>query len=70
MSNLSAEQVARTAKEAYDASSLLDSSERHLALVALRLALTESKADILAANALDIQVSSTHYLLQLIRKAN
>lgn len=56
MSTLSAEQVARTAKESFDASQLLDSSERHLALVALKHALTESKDAILAANALDIQV--------------
>lgn len=73
--NMSAEQVARTAKvrpgilsshsrltrrglqEAFDASQLLDSSERHKALVALKEALTTSKDRILAANALDIQVA-------------
>ncbi|KAL8279886.1 hypothetical protein RQP46_007736 [Phenoliferia psychrophenolica] len=51
---MSAEQVARTAKEAFDASQLLDSSERHKALVALKSALTTHKARILSANALDI----------------
>lgn len=52
----SAEQLARTAKEAFDASQLLPSSVRHDALVALKDALTTSKSDILAANALDMQV--------------
>lgn len=52
-----AEQVARTAKESFDASQLLDSSERHKALIALKDALTTSKEAILAANARDIEVS-------------
>lgn len=68
MSNLSAEQVARTAKESFDASQLLPSSERNLALKALKLALTESKDAILAANALDIQVSHCHLNLTLLKK--
>ncbi|KAI5477004.1 glutamate-5-semialdehyde dehydrogenase [Pseudohyphozyma bogoriensis] len=50
----SAEQVARTAKEAFDASQLLPASVRHDALVALKQALTDAKPEILAANALDI----------------
>ncbi|KAM0751337.1 gamma-glutamyl phosphate reductase [Meredithblackwellia eburnea MCA 4105] len=54
---MSAEDVAKTAKQAFDASQLLDSSERHNALVALRKALTESKDEILAANALDIKAA-------------
>lgn len=58
-----AEQVARTAKESFDASQLLDSSERHKALVALKEALTVSKSAILQANALDIEVSSVYRLL-------
>lgn len=52
-----AEAVAKAAKTAYDASQLLDASERTKALVALKLALTEAKDEILAANALDLQVS-------------
>lgn len=54
-----AEQVARTAKESFDASQLLDSAERHKALIALKQALTDSKDEILQANKLDIEVSST-----------
>jgi glutamate-5-semialdehyde dehydrogenase len=51
-----AEVVAKAAKKAYDASQLLDASERTVALVALKLALTQAKDEILAANALDIAV--------------
>lgn len=51
-----AEQVARLAKESFDASQLLPASERHKALLAIRDALVASKQDILAANALDMQV--------------
>lgn len=51
-----AEQVARTAKESFDASQLLDSAERHRALVALKQALTEHKDEILRANKVDIEV--------------
>lgn len=53
-----AEQIARTAKEAFDASQLLDATERHLALVALKDALTTYKERILAANVQDIEVCS------------
>ncbi|BGP25578.1 glutamate-5-semialdehyde dehydrogenase [Rhodotorula toruloides] len=53
----SAEQVARTAKEAFDASQLLDSSERHTALLALKRALTGAKEDILEANRQDIEAA-------------
>ena len=60
-----AEQVARMAKESFDASQLLDSSERHRALLALKAALTESKEAILAANARDIEVRSHPSLLLL-----
>ncbi|GAA5881003.1 hypothetical protein JCM1840_007216 [Sporobolomyces johnsonii] len=52
-----AEQVARIAKESFDASQLLDSSERHNALVALKHTLTASKDDILAANKQDIEAA-------------
>lgn len=58
--NSMAEQVARTAKEAFDASQLLDSSERHRALLALKEALTLNKDEILAANAKDIEVGRRH----------
>ena len=53
-----AERVARTAKESFDASQLLDSAERHTALIALKQALTDSKDEILQANKLDIEVST------------
>jgi hypothetical protein len=53
---MSAEQIAKTAKEAFDASQLLPAEERHKALVALKEALTSSKDEILRANAKDIQV--------------
>ncbi|GAA5856775.1 hypothetical protein JCM5353_003000, partial [Sporobolomyces roseus] len=52
-----AEQVARTAKESFDASQLLDSAERHKALIALKQALTDSKDEILQANKLDIEAA-------------
>lgn len=55
-----AEQVARTAKESFDASQLLDSAERHKALIALKDALTMHKDEILKANRLDIEVCTTH----------
>lgn len=58
-----AEIVAKAAKKAYDASQLLDAAERTRALVALKLALTEGKDEILAANALDIAVRSFRSLL-------
>ncbi|GAA5879659.1 hypothetical protein JCM16303_004121 [Sporobolomyces ruberrimus] len=52
-----AEQVARTAKESFDASQLLDSAERHKALIALKDALTTHKDEILKANRLDIEAA-------------
>ncbi|BGO92450.1 Sideroflexin FSF1 [Rhodotorula toruloides] len=57
-----AEQVARTAKEAFDASQLLDSSERHTALLALKQALTDAKEEILEADRRDIETSGTRGL--------
>lgn len=56
----SAETVARAGKEAFDASQLLDASERTKALLAIQRGLTEAKQDILAANARDVQVSQSH----------
>lgn len=51
-------EIAQTAKEAFAASQLLDASARQQALVALKHALTVSKDEILAANALDMKVRS------------
>lgn len=51
-----AEQIALDAKLSFDASQLVDSHERHKALVALKDALTTAKSDILAANQRDIEV--------------
>ncbi|GJN90198.1 hypothetical protein Rhopal_003197-T1 [Rhodotorula paludigena] len=51
----SAEQIAKQAKDSFDASQLLDAHERHRALVALKDALTAAKADILQANKQDIE---------------
>ena len=53
----SAETVARAGKEAFDASQLLEASERTKALSAIKRALTDAKVEILAANARDVQVS-------------
>ncbi|GAA5849059.1 hypothetical protein JCM8547_006429 [Rhodosporidiobolus lusitaniae] len=52
-----AEDTARAAKEAFDASQLLDSSERHRALLALKDALTQHKDEILEANKRDIEAA-------------
>jgi glutamate-5-semialdehyde dehydrogenase len=57
MSVSCAEAVARSAKEAFDASQLLDSSDRHKALLSLRDALASSKQRILDANAKDVKVN-------------
>lgn len=60
-----AEQIALDAKLSFDASQLVDSHERHKALVALKEALTTAKSDILAANQRDIEVrplSLSHHL--------
>ncbi|GAA6022083.1 hypothetical protein JCM11491_004746 [Sporobolomyces phaffii] len=58
-----AEQVARTAKESFDASQLLDSAERHKALIALKQALTTHKDEILTANRLDIEAAKEQVAL-------
>ncbi|KAK4055803.1 glutamate-5-semialdehyde dehydrogenase [Microbotryomycetes sp. JL221] len=52
-----AEQVAKQAKEAFDASQLLPTSERRRALLCIKDALVESKQAILEANALDMQAA-------------
>ncbi len=56
---MSAVEIAKAAKESFDASQLLDASERHTALVALQEALTTHKQAILDANKQDIEVSSS-----------
>ncbi len=53
-SNSSAEQIARAAREAFDASQLIPSSERNLALQSLHTLIAESRSTILEANALDV----------------
>lgn len=49
--------LAQAARDAFTASQLLDASERHLALIAVKDALTDAKQEILAANKLDIQAA-------------
>jgi glutamate-5-semialdehyde dehydrogenase len=65
----SAEQVAKSAKESFDQSQLLDASERHTALVALKEALTEHKEEILKANREDMEAAKAANLSpQLIKR--
>lgn len=54
-----AENIARAAREAYEASQLLDPKERDLALFKIRDLLLERRQDILDANQKDLDVSST-----------
>lgn len=54
----SAETTARAAKLAFDASQLLDPSEKNRALTAVKGALHAAKAAILEANARDVEVRS------------
>ncbi|GAA5984575.1 hypothetical protein JCM11641_006555 [Rhodosporidiobolus odoratus] len=53
----SAEEIARSAKQAYNDSQLLDGAERHKALLALKDALTTHKDVIIAANKLDLEAA-------------
>ena len=60
-----AEQLARAAKEAFDAAQLLENGqqERIKALRLVRETLAAAKADILHANSLDMEVCrSSHFL--------
>lgn len=57
-STLAAEQIAKAAREAFEASQLVAAEERNVALVAIRQELQERKDEILAANEKDLQVSS------------
>lgn len=58
MSTNSAEQIARDARSAYEASQLVDSSERDVALFAIRDLLVERKQEVFDANQKDLDVSS------------
>ncbi len=51
-----AEQIARAARAAFDASQLIDAAERDAALQAIKMELELSKDEILAANAKDMEV--------------
>lgn len=70
-STLAAEQIAKAAREAFEASQLVAAEERNVALVAIRQELQERKDEILAANEKDLEVSSfldhlglVHYTLR------
>lgn len=66
-SSTAAEEIARSAREAYEASQLVDSSERDLALFKIRDLLLERRQDVLDANQKDLDVSSTPFLLPSFR---
>jgi len=55
-SNVS-EHIAKSAREAFEASQLVDVSERNVALQAIRKVLLERREDVLAANKKDMEVS-------------
>jgi gamma-glutamyl phosphate reductase len=50
------EHIAQTAKAAFEVAQLQPSSERERALLAIADALEAAKADVLAANAIDLEV--------------
>ena len=53
-----AESIAKAARRAFEASQLIDPSERDTALKAIRQVLEESRDDVLAANKQDMEVST------------
>jgi glutamate-5-semialdehyde dehydrogenase len=55
-SSVDAESIARAAKEAFEGSQLIPSSERITALEAIKTALEAAKDDIFAANKKDVEV--------------
>ena len=55
---MDSEAIAKTAKEAFEASQLVQSSERLKALKAIQQELAHAKQAILAANAEDLKVGS------------
>lgn len=60
-SSTDAETIAREARRAFEASQLVDPSERNVALQAIRRMLEDKKADVLEANRKDMEVG-TGYL--------
>jgi glutamate-5-semialdehyde dehydrogenase len=59
MSTNSAETIAETAKAAFISAQLIPSSERIQALRVIKAALESAKAEILAANKIDLDVRTT-----------
>ena len=64
MSQFSAQDIARAAKEAFEQSQLIPASERVLGLHEIRKELAASKDGILAANKDDLQVGANSFLLR------
>ena len=58
-----AESIAKTAKQAFESSQLIPSSERVSALKAIVEALNNAKAGILAANKEDLEVCNSQLLI-------
>lgn len=52
-----AEEIAKSARQAFEASQLVDGSERNAALRTIKAELSRSKDEILAANEKDMEVS-------------
>lgn len=52
-----AEHIAKAARSAFEASQLVDPSQRNVALEAIRKVLEERREEVLAANKIDMQVS-------------
>lgn len=59
-SSNAAEGIARSARQAFEASQLVDVSERNVALQAIRKVLEQKREDVLAANKKDMDVSPVH----------
>ena len=61
--NTSALEIARAAKAAFEASQLIASSERIIALNVIKDELTANKGEILAANRQDLEVCSVYNII-------
>ena len=61
-SSSSAETIAISARRAFEASQLVDTSERNVALEAIKTVLEKRKDEVLAANKKDMEVSWTSRL--------
>jgi len=59
-SSSTAEVIARSAREAFEASQLIDVSERDVALKAIREILKTSKDEVLSANKQDMEVCTSY----------